>query len=195
MKSMALRTGVDKNGGAWVDKHYADIPMNSFRMSEILTNLFIFQQFLCNCRELCTKLGRLPEAEYPVKRCPGQGLQPNPMLGVTRSGEPEAPADSQEENILQQLARLSGHGRVPSVGNIMRTRPASTEFGTGPMPLYANLSMEVVLGHLDPKTSFGPLLKVEPYGRCASSGLIAGIAAFFEHECVPDPARNIHPLG
>ena len=67
-------------------------------MPEILTNLLIFQQFLCNGRELCTKLGRLPEAEHPVKWRLGQGIQTNPMLGVTRSGEQEeAPADNQEE--------------------------------------------------------------------------------------------------
>ena len=42
MRTMSLRTGIDRRGVAWVDKHFADTRENTFRMSEILTNLVIF---------------------------------------------------------------------------------------------------------------------------------------------------------
>ena len=123
MRTMSLRTGIDRRGVAWVDKHFADTRENTFRMSEILTNLEIFQQFLCNSRELCTKLGRLPPRDHAVHWERGFGIIPNPdvELGVTRRGvQEEAPAESQEE-VLQQLSQMCGLSRPPSIGNIMRT--------------------------------------------------------------------------
>ena len=62
MRQIALRQGVTKKGEAWIDKHVADSPENTFRVTEILTNLVIWQHCLCNARELATALGRLPPA-------------------------------------------------------------------------------------------------------------------------------------
>ena len=98
MRSMSLRTGVDRKGEVWVDKHFADTATNAFRMSEILTNLILFQHFRCNGRELRTKLGRLPEAEHPVHWHRGFGILVNPRLG----GGPEA---ASRKKLTQLLSR------------------------------------------------------------------------------------------
>ena len=163
MRTMSLRTGIDRRGEVWVDKHFADTAANAFRMSEILTNLLIFQQFLCNSRELCTKLGRLPPPEHAVQWQRGFGIIVNPdvELGVTRRGvQEEAPAKTQEE-VLEQLSQMCGLSRPPSIGDNFRIRPAAD--GQGATPVYLTSSMEVVAGQVGPKTSFGPLLQVEVY--------------------------------
>ena len=78
MRQLSLRTGTTKKGEAWIDKHFADTRENTFRMTEMLTNLVIWQQFLCNSRELATALGRLPPARQQVHWLEGMGIRPNP---------------------------------------------------------------------------------------------------------------------
>ena len=60
LQQLTLRQGVDKNGKAWTYYHFADTAANTYHMSMILTNLVIWQQFLCNVKELAVALNRLP---------------------------------------------------------------------------------------------------------------------------------------
>ncbi len=202
MRTMSLRTGVDKRGVTWVNKHFADTRKNTFRMPGILTTLMIFQQFSCNSRELATRLGRLPPSIHQVRWERGFCIVPNPdfELGVTRRREQQeaenaAAAAKFKAEVLEQLSQMCGLIRPPSVGDKFCIRAASE--GQCNQLIYLTSSMEVVAGHLGPKTSFGPLLQVEVYQRCTDTDLFAGIAVLLEHECpvYPDPARTVQPQG
>ena len=74
MKAMTRRCCVDKNGLSWFDRHFRDIPDNAFKMTAFLTNIVVIGQFLSNCRELCTKLGRLPPPLVPIDHPEGRRL-------------------------------------------------------------------------------------------------------------------------
>ena len=77
---MELRRGVSAKGNPWVDHHFADTGPNCFKMSMILTNLVIWQQFLCNMREVAMALGRIPSDDRAPRWISGsnRGLQLNP---------------------------------------------------------------------------------------------------------------------
>ena len=80
LQQLTLRQGIDKNGKAWTDHHFADNAENTYNMSMILTNLVIWQQFLCNVRELAIAFNRLPPVGPSALWQEGRGVRPNPFL-------------------------------------------------------------------------------------------------------------------
>ena len=144
-------------------------------MTEMLTNLVIWQQFLCNSRELATALGRLPPARQQVHWLEGVGIRPNPdyQLGVTlraaQTAADKAAADSKHrDNVLEQLSQLCGLPRAPQIGDRFRT-------GTpGNHQIYNSSSLEYVAGSISPKTLLGPILDYETYRRCTDHELGSG---------------------
>ena len=198
MRQLSLPSGTTKKGEAWIDKHFAEARENTFRMTEMLTNLVIWQQFLCNSRELATALGRLPPARQQVHWLEGMGIRPNPdyQLGVTlraaQTAADKAAADAKHrENVLEQLSQLCGLPRALQIGDRFRTSAA------GNHPVYHGSSLDYVAGSLGPKTLLGPILDFEVYRRCTDVDLFAGIAVLFEHKgpAYRDPGSPVQAQG
>ena len=100
-------------------------------MTEIITNLVIWHQFLCNSRELCTALGRLPPPRQQVQWLEGFGITPTPdfQVGVTlraaQQAADKAAADAKaKEDVFEQLSQMCGLPRAPQIGDRFRTSAA-----------------------------------------------------------------------
>ena len=63
LSQLDLRTGVSAAGKVWFDHHFQDTPSNTFKMSQILTNLVVVTQMLSNLRAAAVRLGRLPNED------------------------------------------------------------------------------------------------------------------------------------
>ena len=124
MRQLSLRSGTTKKGVAWIDKHFADARENTFCMTEMLTNFVIWQQFLCNVRELAVALNRLPPVGPSALWQEGRGIRPNPFYqqGVTLRAECAAAEKAAEEAKIREakyekLSKLCGLPRVPMIGD------------------------------------------------------------------------------
>ena len=94
---MELRRGVSAKGNPWTDHHFADTGPNCFKMSMILTNLVIWQQFPCNMREVAVALGRIaPDGRAPRWMTgSGRGIQLDPHT-LSARGDPSRGALSSQ---------------------------------------------------------------------------------------------------
>ena len=198
MQQLALRTGVTKSGEAWIDHHFADTSENSYSMSEMLTNLVIWQQFLCNTRELATALGRLPPAGRTAHWTEGRGIQPNLYYqqGVTlraelAAAEKAAEAARLREQRSEQLAKICGLPRVPKIGDYFRTGVH------GNFPTYHDKDLEFAAGKVNPRTVFGPILDVNSYRRDTDEECYMGFSVMYEDKGprYRDPNQQVDAQG
>ena len=174
---MELRRGISSKGNPWTDHHFADTGPNCFKMSMILTNLVIWQQFLCNMREVAVALGRIA----PDGRAPrwltgsGRGIQLNPhyQRGVTLSAELslansaiEAAKITDDSN--KKLAMLANL-KVPEKGDYYRCGPEGAA-------VYDDKGLTMVVGKLGARKTVGPILSFTSYRRDTSQDMFAGLA-------------------
>ena len=151
LQQLTLRQGIDKNGKAWTDHHFADSAANTYHMSMILTNLVIWQQFLCNVRELAVALNRLPSVGPSAQWQEGRGIRPNPFYqqGVTLRAEHAAAEKAAEEAKIREakyekLSMLCGLSRVPMIGDYFRS-------GVKGSPTFQDRDLEFVAGKINPE--------------------------------------------
>ena len=128
-------------------------------MSMILTNLVIWQQFLCNMKEVAVALGRIAPDGRPArwKDGSGRGIQLNPhyLQGVTLRAELSAAKAAEEapkiqEDKYQTLAMLSNLKRIPMVGDYYRS-------GSDGATVFEDQDLNVVAGKIGSMKVFGPI--------------------------------------
>ena len=146
LSQLDLRTGVSAAGKVWFDHHFQDTPSNTFKMSQILTNLVVVTQMLSNLRAAAVRLGRLPNEDTANF---GSGLRDNPDFGRGETLGAEATLvqratssmDQDEQNIIK-LAALAGI-KVPFMGDYYET-------GANEVIIYQSKDLSAMIGIIDP---------------------------------------------
>jgi len=186
---MELRRDISAKGHPWVDHHFADTGPNCFKMSMILTNLVIWQQFLCNMREVAMALGRTPSDDRSPRWISGsnRGLRLNPYYQrrVTLSAEASLATsviayggaiytDLESSNVIDEsnktLAMLANL-KVPEEGDYYRCHEDAA--------VYDDKGLTTIVGKLGATKTVGPILAFTTYRRDTSSDMVAGLAVQF----------------
>ena len=191
LQQLTLRQGIDKNGKAWTDHHFAETAANTYHMSMILTNLVIWQQFLCNVRELAVVLNRLPSVGPSAHWQEGRGIRPNPFYqqGVTlraehAAAEKAAEAAKIQEEKYEKLSVLCGLPRIPMKGDYFRS-------GVDGSTVFEDRDLEFVAGKIIPKKVFGPILNFASFRKDTAEDFFAGLSVMSMHQTPPDANQKV----
>ena len=175
LSQLDLRTGVSAAGKVWFDHHFQDTPSNTFKMSQILTNLVVVTQMLSNLRAAAVRLGRLPNEDTANF---GSGLRDNPDFGrgetlgaeATLAQRATSSMDQDEQNIIK-LAALAGT-KVPFMGDYYET-------GANEVIIYQSKDLSAMVGIIDPGKCFGPIVDYHSYQDKSGATFTAGLIVEF----------------